>query len=163
MNFERDIKIDETSLDTEWLGQAELAIRYGKYWVECKERFTRAEENVKIVTSELILEVNQTPSLVEGKPTVANIEAYYRTHPRHIEAKEEWITAMTELNTAEIVKNEICFTRKAALEALVQLHGQQYFAGPSVPRNLHEEIEKKREKYNEERKASNARVRLIRK
>ena len=141
MNFERDIKIDETSLDTEWLGQAELAIRYGKYWVECKERFTRAEENVKIITSELILEVNQTPSLVEGKPTVANIEAYYRTHPRHIEAKEEWVTAMTELNTAEIVKNEICFTRKAALEALVQLHGQQYFAGPKVPRDISREWE----------------------
>lgn len=40
MNYEKDIRIDETALDLEWLSQAELAIKYGRYWATCKDRFT---------------------------------------------------------------------------------------------------------------------------
>jgi hypothetical protein len=47
---------------------------------------------------------------------------------------------------AEVAKNEFSFTRKAALENLVQLHGQNYFAGPKVPRNLSKERDEKEER-----------------
>jgi hypothetical protein len=159
MNYEKDIMIDENALDVEWLDQSELAIKYGKYWVECKEELMRAEENVKVVTAELTLEINQNPEsfLGEGiKVTDVKIESAVRINQRHLEAKELWINAMSRFNEAEIVKNEISFTRKAALENLVQLHGQNYFAGPSVPRNLHNEKEKREKR----RKESNARVRI---
>jgi len=42
------------------------------------------------------------------------------------------------------------------LENLVQLHGQNYFAGPSMPRNLQGERERKQEK----RKESESRIRI---
>lgn len=158
MNYEKDIHIDETALDVEWLEQAELAIKYGRYWSACKDRVTRAEENIKLIRAQLIAEANDDPVKCcnKEKPNAADIEAYYRRHKRHIKAKEEWMDALKECNDAEIVKNEISFTRKAALENLVQLHGQNYFAGPSMPRNLQGERERKQEK----RKESESRIRI---
>lgn len=160
MNYEKDIRIDETALDLEWLSQAELAIKYGRYWATCKDRVTRAEENIKLIRSELIAEANDNPveCCNKEKPNAADIEAYYRRDKRHIKAKDEWLEASKELSIAEVVKNEISFTRKAALENLVILHGQQYFAGPSVARNLSKERELKQAK----RQEINTRVRLNR-
>jgi hypothetical protein len=161
MNYERDITIDETALDVEWLEQAELAIKYGKHYIHCKDVLTRIEEELKVVRAELIQKANENPVKCcnKEKPNAADIEAYYRTHPKHKAVKEKWLDALNEFNMAEIVKNEISFTRKAALEALVQLHGQNYFAGPSVARNL----QKEREKRIEKRKATNNRVRINKK
>jgi len=138
MNYERDIRIDETALDVEWLEQASLAIRYGRYWVDCKRRLIEAEEKMKVIRAELVKRANSDPMKFcnKDKPNAADIEAYYRNHPRHKAAKEEWITAQYEADMAEIAKNEISFTRKVALENLVKLHGQQYFAGPKIPRDL---------------------------
>ena len=139
MRYQKDKLIDPSALDVEWLGQAALAIKYGKNWAECTKRVTEAEEQVKITRAELIKEANEEPDtcLGEGvKPTGPNVEAYYRTHADHIAAKNEWIEAQYELNMASVAKSEIGYTRKLALENLVKLHGQNYFAGPSVPRDL---------------------------
>ena len=147
MNFEQDMHIDESALDMELLEQATLALKYGKYWAECKERLTRAEENIKVIRSELIRKANSDPDRYLGqdvKPTAPNIEAFYRNHPNHKEAKEEWIEAQYELNMAEVAKNEISFTRKTALENLVKLHGQGYIAGPQIPHNLSQLREERR-------------------
>jgi len=138
MNYQEDIRIDETALDVEWLEQASLAMKYGKYYALARRRFIEAEEKVKVVRAELIAEANANPvkCCKKDKPNAADIEAYYRNAKRHKDAKEEWVTAQYELDMAEIAKNEIGFTRKSALENLVRLHGQQYFAGPKVPRDI---------------------------
>jgi len=151
MNYERDMHIDETSLDIEWLEQADLAVRWGKYYTKCEEQFQKAEENVKIVRSELILEINKNPKVFFGdgiKITDAKVEAAYRVNERHVKAKERWLKAKKKLGDAEIIKNEISFTRKASLEGLVQLYISQYFAGPKMPRDLVGEREKMKEKFN---------------
>jgi hypothetical protein len=142
MNYEDDIRIDDSALDVEWCEQANLSMRYGKHYAECRKALTLSEEKIKIVRAELIKLANQDPDRYLGsgvKPTAPNIEAFYRNHVRHKAAKDEWVEAQYELNMAEVAKNEISFTRKAALEALVTLHGQNYFAGPKMPRNLTEE------------------------
>ena len=141
MDYESDIRIDDTALDVEWLEQASLALRYGRHWAIRKRELTRAEEKIKVIRAELIAEANADPikCCKKDKPNAADIEAYYRNHKRHKEAKEEWVKAQYELDMAEVAKNEFSFTRKAALENLVRLHGQQYFAGPSVPRDLAEQ------------------------
>jgi len=152
INYEQDMEIDETALDVEWLNQASLAMKYGKHWSKCRETFTRAEENIKIIRSQLLKDANKNPVACLGKdikPTAPNIEAYYRDHEDHIEAKEEWIAAQYELNMAEVAKWEISNTRRLALENLVRLHGQQYFAGPSVPHDLADIKELKEKKQNE--------------
>lgn len=141
MNYEEDIRIDESALDVEWLEQGPLAIRYGRHAVHMAAEVRRLEEVKKTIRSELVLEANKNPSkcLGKDKPNAADIEAYYRDHQRYKDVIEELLEAQEEAEYAEVAKNEICFTRKKALEMLVELHGQQYFAGPTMPRDLTEE------------------------
>ena len=140
------MKIDESALDVEWVQQASKSMKYGRYWAECRLELQLTEENIKLVRSELIKQVNEDPEhyLGEGiKPTAPVVEAYYRNHKRHKSAKKDWVDAQFEANVAEIAYKEFSYARKSALENLVKLHGQAYFAGPSIPRDLHEEIELK--------------------
>lgn len=149
MDYEKDITIDCEALDIEWLDQAVLARKYINHYAFLKKKWMLAQEKVKIVKAELIKQANDDPDkyLGEGvKPTNPNVEAYYRTHPRHKQAKEEWIEAQYEMEMAEGAKGEICNTRKKALENLVILHGQSYFAGPRVPRDLSKEYQERKER-----------------
>ena len=152
MNYEQDIVINESALDVEWINQASLAAKYGRNWAECKQELLLAEENIKLVRSELIKQVHEDPDKYLGadiKPTGPVVEAYYRNHKRHKAAKQEIADAQFEANVAEIAYKEISYTRKAALENLVKLHGQQYFAGPSVPRDLSEEVAIRKKELNQ--------------
>lgn len=156
-DYEHDMRIDESALDVEWLNQPILAMSYGKYYAECFKRFQQAEENIKLVKADLIRLINDDPDkyLGEGvKPTAVNVESGYRKHKDHKAAKEEWIDAQYELNIVTAAKSEISFSRKAALENLVILHGHLYFAGPTMPRDLSYEQEQR-----EKQQKSNAGVR----
>lgn len=150
MDYEKDITIDPNALDIEWLRQPELAFQYGKYWTECKENLAKAEENIKLIRSELSQEAFSNPSVMgkDVKATAPSVEAYYRNHLDHIEAKKRLIEAQSECDIAEIAYKEISISRKAALQNLVELHGHHYFAGPVVPRNLSEEIQHKQTEFN---------------
>jgi hypothetical protein len=142
MDYTKDILIDQDALDVEWLNQPSLAMKYGKNWACCVEDLARAEEHLKIVQADLVDMVNQNPTkyLGEGiKPTIGNIDAYVIRHEDYKTAKDEVIKRQYEVNVANIAKMEIGNSRKSALENLVRLHGQNYFAGPSVPRDLSKE------------------------
>jgi len=144
IDYERDMKIDVDSLDVEWWDQSSLALKYGKHYADLWEQVKFAEEEVKIIRSELILKANENPSKCchKDKPNLNDIEAYYRTDKKYREAKDKLIGLQKELMYAEHAKDQICWTRRAALENLVKLHGQQWFAGPKVPRDLINEITK---------------------
>ena len=145
MNYEEDCNIDETALDVEWLDQGRIAGKWIRHFAYIKKQLRKAEEKKKIIRSELILKANENPEELIGKakPNAADIEAYYRSHTAYQAAVDELNELMEEVEFTEMAKNEICWTRRQALENLVVLHGQQYFAGPKVPRNLTEEREKR--------------------
>lgn len=152
MDYEKEMEIDCEALEIEWLDQTALAFKYGKHWADCQKKLELAQENIKLIRSDLIKEANEEPNkhLGEGiKATGVIVEAYYRNHQRHKDAKTKIIALQFEANVADIAKSEISFTRKAALEHLVTLHGQQYFAGPSIPRDITWEREEKKKKANE--------------
>jgi len=152
MDYINDCKIDESALDVECHSQTKLAMQYGINWAEKTRDFTLAEENVKLVRSNLIEKINKDPEKYLGvglKPTGPNVEAAYRNHKLHIEAKNTWVEAMYQLNLAVIAKSAIMVTKKEELENLIKLHGQNYFAGPSVPRDLPAEIQLREKKEKE--------------
>jgi hypothetical protein len=66
------------------------------------------------------------------------IKASIQTHPEYKVAVEECIDAKYAYDMVSGAVKSFDH-RKAALEKLVQLFGQSYFAGPQVPRNLSEE------------------------
>jgi len=147
LDYERDVEVDPDQLDVEFLMQAMLAERYGKHVVQLKDRVRRLEERKKTVRSELILKANEDPETCIGKksPNSADLEAYYRAHPKYRKVVKKLLKAQTELDYAEVAKWEIAVTRKQTIEGLIELHGQNYFAGPEVPRNLTREfIQKKK-------------------
>lgn len=139
MDFENDIIIDPSALDEEWINQPTLALQYSNYWAKCAHTLDQLNEEIKLLRAELVNEVTSDPEGCLGKGMKATgpiIEAYYRNHQRHIEQKEKIVKAQYEVNIAEVAKKEITVTRKAALENLVKLLGLNYFAGPSIPREI---------------------------
>jgi len=144
MNYREDLSIDPEALDVELLRLPNLAMKYGKHFAECKKLLSQAEERIKVTRAELIAKANINPlkCCKKEKPNAADIEAFYRTHPDHIHAKEEWIEAQYELQMAEIAYGEFHYTKTEALKNLVKLQGQGYNAGPDEPRALSFEWER---------------------
>jgi len=138
-NYELDIEIDADELDVECLRQASLFGKYSQAEAKAKRHYALAYENVKVIRSDLI-------KLASGNKELGNaqkVEAFYRTHPKHIEAKKELIEAEYEMNIA--TSAVFAFNqRKSMLENLVKLAMSDYFARPSEPRNIKEELDKKR-------------------
>jgi len=145
MNYEQDLFIDPNALDVEWLGQANLALKYAKHLSSLRKRVNVKDEEKKTLRSELILKVNSDAEELIGKksPNAGDIEAYYRTSRKYQRIVNELLDLQEELEFAELAFQEIAWTRKKALENMVTLHGQQYFAGPNIPRNLSKEWEDK--------------------
>jgi len=151
LNYEEDMFIDETSLEVECLEQSTLTIVYGKHWSALQEKVDVVEEELKLIKSTLIEKAHKHPDkyLGEGiKPTGPIVEAFYRNHKKHTKAKENWISLKRQTRDAEIAYKAISYTRKAMLEELIKLHGQQYFAGPAVPGDITKKREERQSAMN---------------
>jgi len=151
MNYEEDIKIDETSLDVEWLEQPKLFMRYARYAAETQKMFDLAKTNLDLVKAELDKAVREDPDKFGiEKLTETVVLNTILSLPEYKEANEKCINAKYE---ADIAKSAVrAFEqRKEALENLVRLHGQQYFAGPKIPRDLSFEVKQKEEQKRADR------------
>lgn len=153
IDFEADMSIDPDELDVEVLRQPDLYAKYARLQADAEHEMVLADEEVKVVRAELVREVNEDPDTTVGKPkaTATDIEAYYRDHKRHREAKERWVEAA---HTSKILMAAI-FTlnqRKGSLDNLCRLHAQEYFAGPSVPRDLAEQSKARKQLQDDAKK-----------
>jgi hypothetical protein len=145
-DYERDVNIDETSLDIEWLDQPRLMLRYTRHLAEMEKRLDQAKENLDVVKAELDRMVRSKPEdFAIQKVTEAVVQNTILEDSRYLKANQGVIEAKYELNIAKGAVKSM-EQRKDALENMVRLHGQQYFAGPRVPRNLTEERQAKQKK-----------------
>lgn len=133
-NYEEDLRIDPDALDVEWLEQPGLYMKYCRASAQAQKEWKEAEQRVKVIRSQLIKEAET----VLPKATAPKMEAFYRDHPKHQQAKQEAIEAEYRAN---LLQNAVfAFNqRKTALEKLVALASMNYFAQPTEPRNLSEE------------------------
>lgn len=159
LDYSTDSKIDVNALDIEWLAHPDLESLYiqqvakmRKRVIKASEKYKIANESVKSTRSKLIQKCQNHPEKYVGqaKATDKQAEAFYRTHPDYLIVKRKMIKAETKMmmaeddhTTAVSMKDLMHFTRTKALEELVHLHGQSYFAGPQVPREINNEIRKK--------------------
>lgn len=148
LDYRQDVKVDTGALDVEWAEHPEKCLFYIEQLAELRKQARLDEEEVKTTRSELILEANEDPVGCCGKekPNAADIEAYYRNDDGYKAAKETAIKAADAALVAEDMKNLMTYTKTKALEQLVNLHSQSYFIGPTTPRNLNWEMEKRRER-----------------
>ncbi len=136
MNYEKDIEIDETALDIEWLSQPTLFMKYSQHSAEMRRNVDETKQILDVTRAELDNEIRNDPSKFDlPKVTDTAVAAAILTTNKYKKAYKEYLDAKYEADMAQAAV--IAFDqRKTALENMVRLHGQQYFAGPKVPRDL---------------------------
>lgn len=137
MDYEKDVQINESALDLEWLNQPSLTFEYARNAALAEDRRDRAKEALELCKAEIDEDVRKNPSKYKlEKVTDKAIESITMQDKEYKQKNDAYLTAKFELNVANGAMKAIGDMRKAALENLVKLIGQQYFAGPSVPRDI---------------------------
>ncbi len=144
IDYDKDVRIDETALDVECLDQPSLMVKYTRLLADAEQRLDEAKEALDLVKAELDKEIRSDPDRFDlAKATETSVANAVIMQPEYAEASNRMIEAKYEAKVLAGVVRAID-ARKTMLETLVKLHGQQYFAGPNVPRDLSYEAEKKR-------------------
>jgi len=145
MNYENDLEIDEQGLDVEWLEQPQLMMKYVRIQSKSQREEEKAKEKLEFVDAELDIKIRKNPEKYKiEKITEAAVKSTILMDTQHIEAYEEYLDAKFENNVAKGAVKAFD-QRKDALENLVKLHGQSYFAGPKMPRDITKEKTKRDE------------------
>jgi hypothetical protein len=148
MDYQKDIKIDDSALDIEWLGQAELMLKYAQHSAKMRMELDKTKQDLDIAKAESDKEIRNNFNKSGEKFTETVVANAILIHPNYKLAYETYLTAKYEADMAQAAVNAF-EQRKSALENLVRLFGQQYFAGPSMPRNLRQEREEKEQRQKE--------------
>lgn len=141
--YEQDMYIDEDALDMECLEQAALMAKYSRLLAEAQQERDLAKEALELSKAEIDKKIRKSPEkygiekITESVITnTILLDGYFQ------DMSSTYHDANFEFNVLKGVVSAI-EQRKSMLEGLVKLHGQNYFAGPSIPHNLSEIREKK--------------------
>ena len=150
LNYERDVSIDETALDVEWLQQPNLMYKYAKYQAETKKAMDEAKERLDFIKAKLEMDIRANPENYGlSKVTESAIASTILLQPEYQEVSKKYIEAKYE-NDVAVAAVRAIDQKKTALENLVKLLNVSYFAGPSAPRDLslewNEHIKRKEQK-----------------
>lgn len=138
MNYEDDMYIDENMLDVELLEQPTLMVKYSRMLAEARQERDLAKEALDLKRAEIDLDIRDDPEKYKlSKVTESAISNCILMEEDYQEAQKAYNEANYEVNVLQGVVSALDH-RKSALENLVRLNGQEYFAGPSVPHNISE-------------------------
>lgn len=161
MDYSKDVNLDPNALDVEWLVQPRLMSEYTQTAAELRKRMDIAKEKVDFVKAELGKAIRTDPDAFGvAKVTETAIQDTIILHDKYQAALADYIEAKFQFEVARGAVESIS-QRKDSLESLVKLHGQSYFAGPSVPRDLSAEAAR-RNQQNESDAATAQAMRLRR-
>ena len=156
--YGNDMQIDETALDVEWLQQPTLMFKYSKILAKNKMFLDKAKEELDILKAGIDRKIRLSPEdFGLSKLTETVINNTIIQEKEYIDLSNDVIDARYEVEMAGAAVRSLQ-DKKSALENLVKLHGQNYFAGPSVPRDLSKEWEE-----TEKQKQVNKKVKMQRK
>ena len=135
-DFNQDLQIDLQNLEVEATMQPERFMKWAEKGVKARGRVEDTKFRLEIVIAELAADYRNNPE-EHGlkKVTEGAINEKVKLSPEYREAYEEWMKAKEE---ADLLKSGVdaMEQKKRMIEVLITLHGQEYFAGPSVPRSL---------------------------
>lgn len=152
--FAEDKTIDPSQLDVEAARQAETFFKWAERAVEAKGIADRLKLRLDILESRLGIQCREKPDEFGlSRVTEMAIMAAIKTHEDYRKAYTRWLRAKEVAALLDRAVDAMDM-KKRMLESLITLHGQQYFAGPSTPRDL---VSAWKEKQEEIEKAVNAR------
>ena len=149
--FEDDLFIDLNRLEWEVARQAKLFNKWAKRWAIASKRRDRLHEQVKIARSNIIkeLRINYRDYDFVKEPTAIQYEAFYRTDPHYIEAKNLYLKAESEVNMLYIAMRSFEHKR-SMLDIEQKLYAQDYFSTPYDVPEFKEKSQKEMTKAQEE-------------
>lgn len=148
MNYEEDLALDASMIDVDCLNQPEMVMKYARIAADAELELDNLKERLELIKAELDNEIRTNPEKFGiSKITETVVTNTVLMQTRYKKATADYLQAKHE---ARIVKGatEAVNHRKTMLENLVKLHGQSYFAGPSIPHDLSNEWRKKQEQSN---------------
>lgn len=131
-----DTSIDPGQLDVEAVKQAETFFKYAERYARQKAKTERMEAMLKRTEARLQLDARNHPDKYGiTNVTEAAVKSAVVCSPVFEKAGAEYYAALEQTLVMEMAVKAMD-QKKRMLEILTTLHGQEYFAGPSVPRNL---------------------------
>ncbi len=125
------LEIDQNLLDKEWLNQPRFFFRYAKQLADARMAFEQAKANLKVVAAEADQKVRMRAAKIDQKLTEAIVSATVQRRDDYREAEQAVFTAKHNVDVLDAAVTALEH-RKAALENLVRLHGQNYFSTPKA-------------------------------
>jgi hypothetical protein len=145
-NVKERLAIDHNALDVEWIDQPQLIFELSAELADERSKLERLKLASEVTEAEVAKDVREHPEkygiekVTEGAIKVAvEISAERQSAQKKLIVQKHAVEVLQAGVTAAEHK-------KRALESLVTLHGQQYFASPKEPRNLDVEYLKTAEK-----------------
>ncbi|MCK9543785.1 MAG: recombination mediator protein UvsY [Novosphingobium sp.] len=135
-DFEQDLAIDPSRLDEEWLAHPVVYMKYCNALTDITQERDKQKEKLEVVKAELDRDIRSDPGKFSlAKITEGAISSALILQPKYKNAQEELNNLTYQVN---MIGNAVkAFEhRKKALEAMVDLYINQYWAGPKEPRNL---------------------------
>jgi len=149
MDYENDIQIRQDELEMEWLDQPSLMFKYAKNAAEMRRLLDLSKEKLDLAKAEIDKEIRTNPEKFGIEKITETVVANSMLATlKYKKANEEFLNAKYEVDVAQAAVVAMS-QRKDALENLVRLHGQQYFAGPKVPHDISELRESRQKKVNQ--------------
>jgi hypothetical protein len=132
-DYEKDLKVDLYSLETQWEVQPELYMKWAKFHAEAISERDRLKEKLELVRSELSSDIRKNPAKYGlEKVTEAAVNATVVEDQKFIMNNHILIDATENVNVLAGAKEAIIH-KKAALENLVKLWLGGYYAKPEIP------------------------------
>jgi len=136
MSYEQDMYIDESALDVELVEQPTLMARYSRLLAEARRDKDLSKEALELIKAEIDLDIRDHPDKYNlVKVTENAIGNCILMEDDYKKAQKAYHDANYEVNVLQGVVSALEH-RKSALENMVKLYGQNYFAGPAVPHDL---------------------------
>lgn len=134
--FQEDKTINPNQLDLECALQPERFFRWAEACAQASFEVDKAKLNVDVTKAQLDRDCRQDPtSFGLVKATEGAVDAAVKCSGAYLEALDRLNNARSDYQLLQAAVTTMDH-KKRMLELLVTLHGQQYFAGPSVPRDL---------------------------
>jgi len=144
-DFQDDLVIDPNELDVQAAKQGELFFKWAEKAALAKAKVDETKLRLEVCAAEVSSKVRTDPGKYGlSKVTEAGVETAVKESSEYREAYEDWIKARANSGLLDKAV-EAMEQKKRMIEVLITLHGQSYFAGPAVPRNIAEAWLKEKE------------------
>ena len=151
-------ELDLLTLDKHWLEQPLLVAEYGIMLADAKDAHDRSKAQLDVTRAEVEAKIITNPKKYKlEKVTVSAINAKVALNKKVLADQRTMQKKKHRVDVLQATMNSLEH-RKRALEGLVSLHGQQYFAPPQATTEGHLALDDMTIEHTKKRIAKNAKA-----